>query len=78
MNKKRKGARWLDVGLERWSYFVGKRFVEVRDSSNNATLIPRAEIDTLISSSGADALIDGGVAATPRALVRYIRSNLRG
>lgn len=87
--KKRKGARWLNIGLERWSYYVGQRFVEIRSPQNAKTLVPRAALDEIVEhtwgcdcgSGGCDYDVEGRTftaqVTLPGKVSRYIRENLR-
>lgn len=45
MDKKRKGARWLDIGQHRWSYYVGKKFVEIVNPEGKKFLVARSVLD---------------------------------
>ena len=75
--KKRKGSRYLDIGTERWSYFVGKRFVEIRSPDNKATLVRREVLDTLISSADDDWEFRQVEITLPGKVAQYIRNNLQ-
>lgn len=83
--KKRKGARWLDIGLERWSYYRGERFVEIRGPDGQKALVARAILDEprltrcSCGSHPSDCNFDSAeVQVTlPGAVARYIRENLR-
>lgn len=76
---KRKGARWLDIGDQRWSYYRGKKFVEIRSPDNKATLVSR---DVVSESVGTYCECcrepDGGTVeiTLPRNIAHYIRANL--
>lgn len=79
---KRKGARWLDIGSDRWSYYVGKKFVEIRDSNNKATLVAREKLDQMINvyvQCDCWEMIEETYqrpATLPSAVAKYIRHNL--
>lgn len=79
--KKRKGARWLDIGDQRWSYFVGQRFVEIRSPSNRATLVPRDRLDQSVDHvtylGDYEDRVYVGDATMPGRVAAYIRANLR-
>jgi hypothetical protein len=86
--KKRKGARWLDIGLERWSYYVGQRFVEIRSPENVKTLVPRAKLDEVVLHTydcecgpGCDYQVEERTSAAfvtlPGKVAQFIRKNLR-
>lgn len=88
---KRKGARWLDIGSDRWSYYVGKKFVEIRDSNNKATLVPREQLDVILQqtcgisrrghvvgcgSPDCNHVEAGWPITLPGAVAKYIQDNL--
>lgn len=81
MQTKRKGARWLGVGDQRWSYYVGKRFVEIRSPDNKATLVSREVMDedvVLYCSCGPEYNCYGKVGeyTLPGRVACYIKANL--
>ena len=70
---KRKGARWLQLGSEQWSYFVGKRFVEVTSPEGKKTAIRRDQLDVVMeSNTGKEVAI-----TLPGAVANYVRAHLR-
>ena len=70
---KRKGARWLHLGSEQWSYYVGKAFVEVTSPEGKKTAIRRDQLDVVLESN-----TDKEVEITlPGAVAHYIKANLR-
>lgn len=72
---KRKGARWLCLGSEQWSYYVGKKFVEVTNPEGKKTLIPREKLDQAVACGWEG---DGEADVTlPGAVARYVKANLR-
>ncbi len=83
--RRRKGSRSLDIGQGRWTYYVGKKFVEVRDPVGAKTLIPREKLDVLLRVYHCDVCDDSDCrdnqgerpATLPGAVARYIRANLR-
>lgn len=73
MQQKRKGARWLDLGQERWSYFVGKKFVEIVSPKGTKSLVERSKLDQAVPTNGDDyALV-----TMPGKVAAYVRANLR-
>lgn len=76
---KRKGARWIVIGDQKWSWFRGSTVVEIRDPQGRCTKVPHAHIDTVVETvcecchepdgGTMDVTLPGGVA-------RYIRHNL--
>lgn len=73
---KRKGARWLDLGQERWSYYVGKKFVEVTSPEGKKTLIPREKLDQFVQDPYGDEG-EGADITLPGAVARYVKASLR-
>lgn len=86
MQTKRKGARWLNIGSERWSYYVGKKFVEIVNPLGKKFLVARSVLDTEVRSYQCEwncgepdchdnqAVYD---VTLPGAVVRHINSKLR-
>ena len=70
---KRKGARWLHLGSEQWSYYVGKSFVEVTSPESKKTAIRRDQLDVVLDNRLGE---DVGV-TLPGAVAHYIKANLR-
>lgn len=50
METKRKGARWLNIGSERWSYYVGKKFVEIVNPLGKKFLVARTVLDVELAA----------------------------
>lgn len=72
---KRKGARTLHLGAEVWTYFIGKKFVEIASPDNTKVVVPRAQLDQAVPGRWPE---DGETDITlPGAVANYINSNLR-
>lgn len=85
MDTKRKGARWLDIGQHRWSYYVGKKFVEIVNPDGKKFLVARSVLDVELRAyrceweCGEQECYDNqGVydVTLPGAVARYVRTNL--
>ncbi len=85
MQTKRKGARWLDIGPNRWSYYVGKKFVEIINPLGKKFLVARSVLDVELAayrcewSCGEPDCPDNSQTydvTLPGAVARHIRGNL--
>lgn len=47
----RKGSRLVEVCGEEWSWYRGKKFVEIRSPDNKAELVPLTKLETYLSAS---------------------------
>lgn len=74
MQHKRKGARWLDLGQERWSYFVGKKFVEIVSPMGTKSLVERSKLDQAVPTNDDG---DYALVTMPGKVAAYVRANLR-
>ncbi len=76
---KRKGARWIEINGQQWSWFRGKTVVEIRDPQGRSTRVPHALVDTTVETvCECCREPDGGEAdiTLPRGIGHYIRANL--
>ena len=77
--RKRKGARWIVIDDQKWSWFRGSTVIEIRDPQGRCTKVPHSRIETIVETvCECCHEPDGGEigVALPRGVAHYIRTVL--